>query len=515
MSSMNEASAVTAASTSPATSITHRGAVLNGAVTNTSSDFTSVFAIGTRADLSGPVFDYTGPYSSEKTLYIRGGHSTGVGSTRVISFNLNDWTPSGPGSELLPETTYYFRAGIQDRPDDPTCLWDESCYVWGEIRSFTTRAAISPIAVTGDVSLIGADTASVDGSIVTNDASANVYVEYSTTSDLAGATSTSSSALTAGVNEQSISFALAGLSAETTYHYRVVAANRYGTSYGAVKTFTTTPPVGVSINAGANYTTDKEVSLSVSWPVGATSMTISNDGGFRVSTAKNFSLSQSVAWQLDDSIDGLYTKIVYVRFAGPGIDASRTFTDDIIFDNRAPTVMRSKGELAGSYFIVTLSARDQESGLQSIEIKNSSKIVKTDYAKRVLVRASDLGLRSTAAKRGVSKTSTSRVLFRITDKAGNKTSWIAIGSSTTAQRIKPTLTRKISVSSAQVASYLSLESSSRSRLFMRVVPSSRKVCKVAFGRIQAAQQGSCSVVVTGKNKSGRNITITVVFRVNR
>jgi hypothetical protein len=128
--------------TLPVTSVTDRGAVLHGTVTHTSGQFTAVFAVGATPDLSAPVFDYSGEYSPDTTLFIRMQHGGGSAGTTDVSFNLNHWTPTGPGSELRPDTVYYFRAGIQDGPDDPSCLWAVSCYVWGETLSFVTTPAV-------------------------------------------------------------------------------------------------------------------------------------------------------------------------------------------------------------------------------------------------------------------------------------------------------------------------------------------------------------------------------------
>ena len=508
-------SAAASAVTSPATSVTHRGAVLNGSVNHTTGSFTSVFAIGTKVDLSDPVFDYTGVYSSEKTLYIRGGHGGGSVGTTNISFSLNEWTPTGPGSELLPDTTYYFRAGIQDGPDDPNCLWTENCYVWGSILSFKTRAAVGPEARTGEASAIGADTASITGLVIANDGLANVVVEYSTKSNLGDAVSTSAMTAGAGTSEKALAFLLSGLLAETTYFYRLVATNQYGISRGEIQSFVTTPPIGVSISSGANYTITKSVSLEVSWPVGATSMTISNDGGFRSSSAKTFALSRSVQWELDDSVEGLYTKIVYVRFGGPGIDVARTFTDDIILDNRAPVVTQSKGEITGSFLILSVSAKDEESGLQSIEIRNSSKVVETEFSKNILIKSSELGLKRSTSKSSVGKANVLGVQFRVSDKAGNKTSWISVGSASPASSAKPVLSRAKKITDLQIATYFKMRNSAKTKIAIKVSSSSKRICNVKSGRVRAMTKGQCRLIINGRNFDGKKITKTLILNVKK
>src|SRR5581483_6173612 len=51
--------------------------------------------------------------------------------------------------------------------------------------------------------------------------------------------STGSGALAVGTNSDSVSLGLSKLAASTTYHYRLVATNADGTTYGADRTFKT------------------------------------------------------------------------------------------------------------------------------------------------------------------------------------------------------------------------------------------------------------------------------------
>ena len=158
------------ATTGLATEVTANGVTLNGVVTHTGSNYTTVFAIGTKSDLSDPGFTYVGTTWDNTTLYIRGSvGGLGGGGTTATSFDFHSWTPTGAGSELKPSTTYYFRAGIQDGPDDPNCLWSVSCYSWGLIATFTTRAAILPTVASGDASLVGANSAQISGDVISND----------------------------------------------------------------------------------------------------------------------------------------------------------------------------------------------------------------------------------------------------------------------------------------------------------------------------------------------------------
>ena len=527
------------ATTGLATEVTANGVTLNGAVTHTGSNYTTVFAIGTKSDLSDPVFTYVGTTWDNTTLYIRGSvGGLGGGGTTATSFDFHSWTPTGVGSELKPSTTYYFRAGIQDGPDDPNCLWSASCYSWGSIATFTTRAAILPTVTSGAASLVGANSALISGDVISNDASASVLVEYGKTTDLSGVTQTESGRASDQMNQcngsdcemapssttsRAITRNLLALDPETRYYYRVVARNAYGTVRGEIKTFVTTPPVGITVNSGANYTTSKSVTLGISWPVGATGMAISNDGGFRSNSVTNAALASAYEWTIDDSVQGVYTKIVYVRFSGPGIDSSRSYSDDIIFDNKAPTVAASTAEQAGSYIVLTLAATDEESGLSKVEINNVDKTVNADYSTTVLVKASDVGL-------GVSSTSVRKLALgslriRLSDKAGNKTSWISLGASTTPTVTTPTVTTptvttptvttKKAVTAKSIATFAKLKVLSTSKLKLKVVASSSRFCRVSGTTLKGLKAGSCKVTVTVTPKKGKAISKTVTLKVTK
>jgi hypothetical protein len=94
---------------------------------------------------------------------------------------------------------------------------------------------------------------------------------------------------------------------------------------------------GISISNGASRTNSREVSVNMVWPAYATSARVSNDGAFAMSTTRTILLANSFSWTLEDAGDGVYSSSVYVRFVGPGIDRTRTYTDSIVLD-RSPSV---------------------------------------------------------------------------------------------------------------------------------------------------------------------------------
>jgi hypothetical protein len=100
-----------------------------------------------------------------------------------------------------------------------------------------TAPSVTSTAATG----VGVSAATLTGTVLT-EALATAYFQYGTSGAYGSSTSGQSVAFTA--SPRSLGSAVGGLSPGTTYHFRVVAENAGGPSYGADQTFTTaTVPV--------------------------------------------------------------------------------------------------------------------------------------------------------------------------------------------------------------------------------------------------------------------------------
>jgi streptogramin lyase len=108
---------------------------------------------------------------------------------------------------------------------------------------------LDPDVTTGAASAVGQNTASVAGTVDTIGTTTTYVVEYGTSTSYGK--STQSRELPAGGTPTSVSLPLTGLQPGTLYHYRVVAANKQGTSAGDDDTFTTQPgPAGSGSRGG-------------------------------------------------------------------------------------------------------------------------------------------------------------------------------------------------------------------------------------------------------------------------
>jgi YVTN family beta-propeller protein len=195
------------------------------------------------------------------------------------------------------------------------------------------------------------------------------------------------------------------------------------------------PPTGepgISINGASPYTNDANVTLGVVWPVFATAVRFANDGGFTAATTVTRDLATTQPWALDDSVKVLHTKIVYMRFSGLGIDASKTYTDDIVLDLTPPEITSAKARVISGATSkgmsemarkkpnrrvviptvrVQVAARDRLSGVEAIQVtdRKAAPGVARDYATVTKLR-----------------TKKKTVFARVQDGAGNWSAWESV-----------------------------------------------------------------------------------------
>ncbi|MEA2492126.1 MAG: hypothetical protein QOJ29_37, partial [Thermoleophilaceae bacterium] len=156
-----------------------------------------------------------------------------------------------------------------------------------------------------------------------------------------------------------------------------------GTAAGDLKVSAIAIPsnlLGVTVNAGAQYTRSPDVTVTTNFPAGITSMVFANDGGFLTPTT--FPPQNETKWKLDSSGPERLPKTIYVRFF-TGVFPSETFTDDIILDETPPKVdSASVAPVAAASVARTarlrswkakLKATDSNSGVQFVQLTSNKK----------------------------------------------------------------------------------------------------------------------------------------------
>ena len=99
------------------------------------------------------------------------------------------------------------------------------------------ESALAPSVTTGPVTVVGATTATVAGTVNPNGVSTNWFVEYGTTTSYGS--KTSSTNVGSGTTSLSVSANLSGLLPGIVYHYRFVGSSSVGTGQGADGLLTT------------------------------------------------------------------------------------------------------------------------------------------------------------------------------------------------------------------------------------------------------------------------------------
>lgn len=134
---------------------------------------------------------------------------------------------SFPLSGLDPHITYYYRVVASNGSGAPQK---------GSIQSFGPPLA-TPIVFTGSATSITSTGATLNGSANPNGLQAEVWFEYGTDPALASPLSTPHQDIGNGITDQSVVIPISGLTAGTTYYYRIAASNIDGTQRGDVGTF--------------------------------------------------------------------------------------------------------------------------------------------------------------------------------------------------------------------------------------------------------------------------------------
>ncbi|MBL9005653.1 MAG: fibronectin type III domain-containing protein [Myxococcales bacterium] len=153
-------------------------------------------------------------------------------------------------SGLSPATTYWYCAIIASSEGT----------AFGKVMTFTTASA--PVAVTNAATNVTSSGAVINGAGNPNGSSASGWFRYytvdpGTCNDSFGWRIPSSGGTSLGAGNTATPFAqsLSGLSPSTTYYYCAMVNNSYGTSFGAVQSFTTTAmPPTVSTGSASSLT---------------------------------------------------------------------------------------------------------------------------------------------------------------------------------------------------------------------------------------------------------------------
>ena len=169
------------------------------------------------------------PHGLTTSVHFQYGTTTNYGlTTAPQSHTGNTYLNVGANiSSLSASTIYHFRIVASNSAG--TSL--------GSDRTFTTLSATGPpVVTTNPATNVTTSSATLNGSLDPHGLTTSVYFQYGTTTSYGHTTTMQSQT---GNTYRNIAANISGLSANTTYHFRIVAHNSGGTRLGGDRTFTT------------------------------------------------------------------------------------------------------------------------------------------------------------------------------------------------------------------------------------------------------------------------------------
>jgi sugar lactone lactonase YvrE len=169
------------------------------------------------------------PHGLTTSVHFQYGTTTSYGlTTAPQSHSGNTYlNVSANVSSLTASTTYHFRVVASNSAGTR----------YGSDGTFTTPAATGfPLVTTNPATNVATSSATLHGLLDPHGLTTTVYFQWGTTTSYGHAIDPQ---LRTGNTYQSVSANIPGLSASTTYHFRIVASNSAGTRFGSDRTFIT------------------------------------------------------------------------------------------------------------------------------------------------------------------------------------------------------------------------------------------------------------------------------------
>ena len=267
------------------------------------------------------------PHGLVTTVHFQYGTTTSYGSTTPMQSQNGDTYRNIAAniSGLNPNTVYHFRIVASNSAGTR----------FGGDRTFTTLTPTgAPVVTTDPATLIASFSARLNAMVNPHGLNTSFHFQYGTTPSYGLTTAPQSRS---GNTFQAVGANVSGLTANTPYHFRVVASNAVGTTMGSDRTFTTltaTGPPVVITNAASNVTTSS-ATLNGSLDPHGLPTTVNFQYGTTTSygsTTPMQSQTGNTYRNITANISGLTThttyhfRIIATNGAGTRMGGDRTFT---------------------------------------------------------------------------------------------------------------------------------------------------------------------------------------------
>ena len=297
-------------STGAATGITASSATLTGSIDPNGRATTYFFEYGSSTS-----------YGTKTPTRGAGSATTGQSETAAIS-------------GLQAGHTYHFR--IVATSDAGTST--------GKDAAFTTSSA--PQVVTGDAAAVAPTAATLTGTVTANGLSTTWWFEYGTSTSYSSRTSAQNAG--SGLTARSVSAAVKSLKVATTYHYRVVAQNSKGKSFGGDRTFSTVGAPASQTGVAQSVGPDAAVltgSLDTRGRATTWWFDYGTSSGYGKSTAARSAGSKAGAQAVNTTLGGLSPVTTYHYRLVARSDAGTAYGLDATFRTSGVTLVAAAREI--------------------------------------------------------------------------------------------------------------------------------------------------------------------------
>ena len=275
------------------------------------------------ATLNGSV----NPHGLTTTVYFQYGTTTSYGHTTAPQNHSGNTyqSPSVNINGLSASTIYHFRIVATNSAGTR----------YGSDRTFTTLSATgAPVVTSNPATFVASFSATLNGSLDPHGLTATVYFQYGTTTSYGLTTAIQSRT---GNTYQNVAANISGLSANTVYHFRIVATNSAGTRFGGDRRFTTlsaTGPPVVTTNPATNVVSSSATLNGSLDPHGLTTNvhfqygTTTSYGSTTANQSKTGNTYQNVTANVASLSTGTtyHFRMVATNSAGTRYGGDRTFT---------------------------------------------------------------------------------------------------------------------------------------------------------------------------------------------
>jgi hypothetical protein len=186
--------------------------------------------------------------------------------------------------------------------------------IYGGDMTFTT-GGIPPTATTDAATAVSSSGATLNGTVKANNENTIVTFEYGLT-NVYGSTQPADQNPVTGNSSTPVSGTINGLTGNTTYHYRVVAQNGFGTTYGLDKTFFTGATVPTAITKAATGVSSTTATLNGAVIANNASTTVTFEFGIDTSYGRSINanpnlVSGSTNIEVSSILTGLLPSTTY------------------------------------------------------------------------------------------------------------------------------------------------------------------------------------------------------------